>query len=339
MLAYLDKEIKIWATEYGLPTVGVGAVTEEKQRAYIEDFLKSWAKLADADGTSYAGPSFLYTLRDSLINGELTEATSLGLFKYDAVTGQWVMKEAAEWLQDFLKGVNPTDPTQQPARPQTLAQVIQALVQSVQAVFRSFTDSFNAVMATFRNFIAALFPPARTAVTTVLAASEVSVQDESTATADSAGGSTAAKESAAENSAPEEAAVDDAVDDAAEEDQAEEATEEATEEDQAEEATEATEDATNESVAEPTEKETATKSDKGSLVRDSFVAKPGVIGDASSDKSKDDKPVTADDEQTTDSPSDSPSAGSTASDAATSDASGTGASDSSTSNSSKSDAA
>jgi polysaccharide biosynthesis protein PslG len=75
MLANGDAGLRIWATEYGLPSFG--SLTEDQQQKYIENFLDAWSELKDADGTSYAGPSFLYTLRDAFVNGELTEGTSL----------------------------------------------------------------------------------------------------------------------------------------------------------------------------------------------------------------------------------------------------------------------
>ena len=40
-----DDALKIWATEYGLPTEGINGVSQEEQRDFIEDFLDAWDDL------------------------------------------------------------------------------------------------------------------------------------------------------------------------------------------------------------------------------------------------------------------------------------------------------
>ena len=169
MLANGDAALRIWATEYGLPTFG--SLTENQQKDYIENFLNEWANLTDEDGTSYAGPSFLYTLRDAFVSGELTEATSLGLFKFDVVTGEWVMKEAAKWLQEFLDA-DPNEPpppgqsdppedlgTQIAKAMQALFEQVQAAFASVQQTFANVANSINAMMNAVAQAIAAIFNP------------------------------------------------------------------------------------------------------------------------------------------------------------------------------------
>ena len=168
MLANGDAALRIWATEYGLPTFG--SLTEDQQKQYIENFLDAWSKLKDEDGTSYAGPSFLYTLRDAFVSGELTEATSLGLFKFDVLTGEWVMKEAAKWLQEFLDQ-DPTDPPPGQSDPPDdlgtqIAKAMQAFFEQVRAAFASVqqtvanvANSINAMMNAVAQAIAAIFNP------------------------------------------------------------------------------------------------------------------------------------------------------------------------------------
>ncbi|SEH92144.1 Cellulase (glycosyl hydrolase family 5) [Mycolicibacterium rutilum] len=205
MLANGDADLRIWATEYGLPTFGLNGVTEDQQRDYIKDFLDAWAKLEDEDGTNYAGPAFLYTLRDAYLNGELTEATSLGLFKYDILTGEWIAKEAAKWLKDFLADpTNPTDPPPASGGPSNLgeaiAQAMQAFFEQIRATVQLFqqqveglVNSVNAMMRAVAQAIASIFNP-RSAVAPALAPE---VQD-----AVAAGARTAASALAAETQEP-----------------------------------------------------------------------------------------------------------------------------------------
>lgn len=180
MIANGDADLRIWATEYGLPTFGLQGVTEQQQRDYIEDFLTAWAELEDEDGTNYTGPAFLYTLRDAYINGELTEATSLGLFKYDILTGEWVAKEAALWLKDFLADqTDPTDPPPVNDGPRDLgeaiAQALQAFINQIQATVallqqqvEGLINSVNAALTAVVQAIANIFNP-RSAVAPALA--------------------------------------------------------------------------------------------------------------------------------------------------------------------------
>jgi len=89
-----DRDLKVWASEYGLPT---SVVSEQDQADFIEDFLDSWRRV---NGT---GPIFIYTTRD--INSSSTaDADTFGIF-FD--NGQ--LKEAARVIAHFL-GVDPTDP-------------------------------------------------------------------------------------------------------------------------------------------------------------------------------------------------------------------------------------
>jgi VCBS repeat-containing protein len=54
MVAYGDGNKKIWATEYGEPSI----LGDDVQAAFVNDFLTAWRNL------DYAGPAFIHTARD-----------------------------------------------------------------------------------------------------------------------------------------------------------------------------------------------------------------------------------------------------------------------------------
>ena len=56
---------KIWPTEYGAPTVG--SITQDKQNDLIFNSLQQWREV------SYAGPMFVYTMRDAKTGSANTE--------------------------------------------------------------------------------------------------------------------------------------------------------------------------------------------------------------------------------------------------------------------------
>lgn len=80
MLANGDGALKLWATEYGLPT---SQVSQARQAAYIHDFVVAWQQVAGA------GPMFIYTTRDSA-TGAFDDEANFGLF-----TTNWAQKPAA----------------------------------------------------------------------------------------------------------------------------------------------------------------------------------------------------------------------------------------------------
>ena len=98
-----DSALRIWATEYGLPTGGPNAVTPQQQADFIEDFLDAWDDLRDANGDEFTGPSFIYTLIDRM---DGTEDGSFGLFYKDAA-GNWVRKPAADVVEDAINNPGP----------------------------------------------------------------------------------------------------------------------------------------------------------------------------------------------------------------------------------------
>lgn len=141
MLDNGDDLIKIWASEYGLPT----SLNADQQAAYqnqlkfISDFLTVWgdgltdAQLAQlpaeyqelADSwEDWIGPAFIYSLRDRL-GLEATEQGSFGLFYFDEATGEWKMKPAGEWIRDIIEDRQNNDVAA------ALAASLQKLVQQV----------------------------------------------------------------------------------------------------------------------------------------------------------------------------------------------------------------
>ncbi|MGV0853405.1 cellulase family glycosylhydrolase [Mycolicibacterium phlei] len=317
-----DEALRIWATEYGLPTFGPNGVTEEQQKRFIQDFLEAWSQL------DFAGPSFLYTLRDAYRNGALTEATSLGLFKLDPLTGEWVAKEAAIWLKAFL--ANPDFPTDPPnSAPGNIAEAIaaamEAIFKSIRATVQLFqqqvegmVNTINAMMRAVTQAIAAIFNPrsnvaatlglpedvqeevaagARMAAATVAEGSSVegeSTDEASVAVEGSAAeeGPTAGVEPAAGQDPEAEPSTDTeaepSTDPEAEPSTDTEVSDEVTDED-------VTEDATEDVTEEATEDDESREPD----VRVGIVARPGKSGDDS--EGADDATDSGDDRDTSDS--------------------------------------
>jgi hypothetical protein len=103
MIDHGDSALKIWATEYGMPTAEVNGevVSAQQQADFIADFLSAWQ---DVDG---AGPAFIYTFRDSY-SGDPDIQKNFGIFYTD-----WTPKEAAYVIAQFAGGVV----TERPDRP------------------------------------------------------------------------------------------------------------------------------------------------------------------------------------------------------------------------------
>ncbi|MGE2691863.1 hypothetical protein [Mycolicibacterium pulveris] len=146
MLDNGDDLVKIWATEYGLPT---SMVTEQQQADFIEDFLNTWAdglteqQLAQlpaqfrplaADWTNWIGPAFIYTLRDRLAAPD-TEQGSMGLYYFDEASGEWKMRPAAEVIKSIIDA----------RAPDSLAE---ALAASLQKLAEQVADSVATAVQT-----------------------------------------------------------------------------------------------------------------------------------------------------------------------------------------------
>ncbi|HET6735517.1 cellulase family glycosylhydrolase [Mycobacterium sp.] len=304
-----DEALRIWATEYGLPTGGPNAVTPEQQAQFIEDFLNAWSEL------DYAGPSFIYTTRDRL-EGVVTEDGSFGLFYFDLTTLQWTAKSAAEVIKDFIEahppGSLPPGPSGPPDLGAQIAQALQQFFNQMQAAFQGFVDSMNAFVAAVSQAIANIFNPGGVAAVSLAPEIQEEVAEGTTMAAkavaeDTAVGDTETSESdatEAEDAAAETVSVDQTTE-ATEATQAPEATE--TEVDETEASTEAvgdddaTEDESTETEAVETDtSETVAESDTDSAsaggvtetdsrepVRTGLVARPGEVGDDDTDDAGD----------------------------------------------------
>ncbi len=94
MVANGDASKQIWSSEYGLPTNVVG---EQQQADYIQDMVTDWRALP------YAGPAFIYTLRDTN-TGSTNDEDNFGVYRTD-----WTPKAAVAVIKS-LTGSAAADP-------------------------------------------------------------------------------------------------------------------------------------------------------------------------------------------------------------------------------------
>lgn len=104
MEQYGDGDLKVWASEYGLPTTPFDPThpllynSPEKQAEFLADFLASWQR---EDGT---GPIFIYSTRD-LNSGSPSDQDNFGIWYTD-----WTEKPAVQVIRDFLEDLEPDHP-------------------------------------------------------------------------------------------------------------------------------------------------------------------------------------------------------------------------------------
>ena len=155
MAAAGDGALKLWATEYGLPTAW--GISQEQQAAYIHDFVVAWQQIEGA------GPMFIHTTRDTA-TGAFGAEDNFGIF-----TTNWTEKPAvetiAELIADLADGtVSPFDVT--PYLPQNsflqalgifAGQLIEQLLSVPKLVVQILTDLVKSVVQvlTGRNSAAA----------------------------------------------------------------------------------------------------------------------------------------------------------------------------------------
>lgn len=167
-LAPGQEQLKMWISEYGLPT---NVVTTAAQQAYIEDFIKTWQNIAGA------GPIFLYTLLDSAGKTEdlLNNEAHFGLYYEDGTP-----KPIALILKELIKSLKPTTPTT-PANPITA--VLTALGQLIGQIFSFVPTVINTIVTSVVAAITQLFSGlgGQTAAATALSAARTSVVDGVTA--------------------------------------------------------------------------------------------------------------------------------------------------------------
>lgn len=140
-LAPGQEQLKLWISEYGLPT---NLVSETAQKDFITDFINFWQTVAGA------GPIFLYTTRDTAGAGEdlNNNEAHFGLFYEDGTP-----KPIALVLKELIQSLQPTTPTE-PSNPVT--SVLQLLGQLI-----------NNVLSFVPNLISALVTSVVTAITQI----------------------------------------------------------------------------------------------------------------------------------------------------------------------------
>ncbi|GAY14854.1 cellulase family glycosylhydrolase [Mycobacterium sp. shizuoka-1] len=148
MLANGDGDLKLWATEYGLPT---SAVSAAQQAAYIHDFVVAWQQVEGA------GPMFVYTTRDSA-TGAFDDEANFGIF-----TTNWTPKPAADTvaalIADLADGtLEPFDVTPyMPANPllQSIGVFIRQLINQALLVPKIVVQLLSSVVNAVARTIAA----------------------------------------------------------------------------------------------------------------------------------------------------------------------------------------
>ncbi len=157
-LAPGQEQLKMWISEYGLPT---NVVSEEQQRDYIVDFLKYWQSFAGA------GPVFLYTTQDTANPGEDTynDQAHFGLYNADGSP-----KAIALILKDLIKSLQPETPTN------PVSSLLQMLGQLISNVLAFVPNLISAVVTSVANAVKQLVSAiggllgGQTVTTTVLSA-------------------------------------------------------------------------------------------------------------------------------------------------------------------------
>ncbi|WP_328360402.1 cellulase family glycosylhydrolase [Mycobacterium sp. NBC_00419] len=144
MAAAGDGTLKLWATEYGLPTTW--GISQTQQAAFIHDFVVAWQQVEGA------GPMFIHTTRDTA-TGAFGAEDNFGIF-----TTNWTEKPAvdtiAALIADLADGtVSPFDVT--PYLPQNAflqalgifaGQLIEQLLVVPKLVVQIVTDLVKSVI-------------------------------------------------------------------------------------------------------------------------------------------------------------------------------------------------
>ncbi|MGW0161218.1 cellulase family glycosylhydrolase [Mycobacterium sp. NPDC003323] len=305
-----EEQVKIWITEYGVPT---NRVSEATQAAFIRDLIEFWQT---AEG---AGPIFIYTTQDRLNPAGNDDEAHLGIFRPDGT-----MKPAAEVIRELIEELaDPTnpgpgpdpDPGPDPVYPSNpIAALVQALQQAVTSVLSLVPNLLNAVGVAITNIINGIFgggaqpTTARTVRTAMAGDEDVAEVDAASAVTDSTDEEAAtevrgARSAADDDMAPDAAATADDLgvstevtdtEDAAE-DEAAETAETATEV-TTEPTVEATTEATPESATEPTTDAAEPSNDKTADTVDSADPKTSDDDEAAGNSQKEEDSTEPSDE-------------------------------------------
>ncbi|MDF2581558.1 MAG: hypothetical protein K0R33_201 [Mycobacterium sp.] len=162
-----QEQIKIWITEYGLPT---NKVSEATQAAFVRDLIEFWQTMQGA------GPIFLYTIKDWLNPPTNNDEANLGIFRPDGT-----MKPVGQVIKELIAFLTkpPTNPGPgpgpgpgagtPPANP--IAAFLKAISQAFTGMFNVFPNLFTAFGSIFSNLLGGIFgKKPTTAKTTALSA-------------------------------------------------------------------------------------------------------------------------------------------------------------------------
>jgi hypothetical protein len=162
-LAPGQEQLKIWISEYGLPT---NQVSENQQMAYIQDLIQYWQTF------SGAGPIFLYTTKDTAAPDEdlTNDEAHFGLFNSDGTP-----KAVALILKQFIESLQPSPPTDPvPSLLDMIGQLIKNVLtfipNLVATVVKSVVDAVGQLFKVIGQLVSGLTGQTLTAATTFSAA-------------------------------------------------------------------------------------------------------------------------------------------------------------------------
>lgn len=136
-----EEQLKIWITEYGLPT---SVVSAETQRAFLVDLVNAWQSF------SGAGPIFLYSIKDDL--NAIGDDRFFGIFDADGnFKGTEEAFLAFKELIDCLDGCSPTNPNN------PVTSLLQFLQQVITQVLSFVPNLIAGVVSALSNLIGSIF--------------------------------------------------------------------------------------------------------------------------------------------------------------------------------------
>lgn len=129
MESHGDGALKVWASEYGVPTAPYNPAnpglynSPEKQAQFIQDFLENWQK------ESGTGPIFIYSTRD-INSGSPSDQDNFGVYYTN-----WTAKPAVKVITDFIADLQPDHPWIEAIR-----NIIGGIVDITEAVITGIVD-------------------------------------------------------------------------------------------------------------------------------------------------------------------------------------------------------
>ncbi len=154
-----EEQLKIWITEYGLPTSQVSAAV---QLEFMRDILTAWQSIAGA------GPVFLYSIQDD--PDALGDERFFGIFdqfgnpKDAAALAQ--LKQLIHCLQDGCTPSNPTNPVSSllQAIQQVVAQILSFVPNLVAGVIQAVTTLVGSLLGGLSGVLTGTPPAAASAM-------------------------------------------------------------------------------------------------------------------------------------------------------------------------------